>query len=125
METEATERRPILLVNPVGERGVTPSCPQALFKVGDVVRVRRLKHLRHLPDRAAVAIVVPPGFSPDHAMADAKGERRPLMHRVPLHVVTYIVAFDGDPVPHLLRERDLLPSNEAPVEIRWSQTEEK
>lgn len=124
MET-STERRPILLVNPVGERGVTPACPEAQFKAGDVVRVRRLKHLRHLPERAAVAIVVPPGFSPDHAMADAKGEGRPLMHAVPARTVTYIVAFDNNPVPHLLRERDLEATTEPPVEVRWAPREDR
>jgi len=100
-----------------GPRGTTPGCPEAKFKRGDVVRVRRKKHLMHLPDRAAIVTVIPPGFSPDWAMADLRGEPRPLLHAVGRSMITYIVGFDGNPKPYLLKERDLLPSNEAPVEI--------
>lgn len=103
-----------------GPRGETPPCPSAKFQRGFVVRVRRLKHLKHLPERGAVAAVVPPGFSSDWALDDLCGKPRRLMHQVPVRDVRYIVVFDNDPVPHLIRERDLLPSNEAPVEIGFA-----
>ena len=102
--------------------GTTPECPEAKFKPGDVVRVRRLKHLRHLPARAAIAIVVPVGFPAEYALADAHGRPRPLMTTQPRRYVSYIVGFDGDPAPHLLAERDLLPSGEPPVVVQWSET---
>ena len=101
-----------------GQRGATPECPSAKFKKGDVVRVRRLKHLRHLPDIAAIAVVIPPNFSPDWAMADLRGAPRPLMAQVGSNAITYIVGFDGNPTPYLIKERYLLPSDEAPVEIK-------
>lgn len=101
-----------------GPRGQTPECPNAKFKRGDVVRVRRLRHLRHLPDRAAIAVAIPPGFSPDWAMADLRGAPRPLMHQVGSRSITYIVGFDSNPKPYLFNERDLLPSNEPPVDIK-------
>lgn len=103
-----------------GPRGETPPCPEAKFQRGFVVRVRRLKHLRRLPGFGAVAAVVPPGFSSDWAWDDLCGKPRRLMCQVPARGVRYIVAFDNDPVPHLIRERDLLPSNEAPVEIGFA-----
>ena len=92
-----------------GQRGTTPECPEALFKVGDVVKVRRLKHLRHLPELAAIAVVIPPGFSPDWALADWRGDPRPLMYQVGARCVTYLVGFDNNPTPYLLREGDLRP----------------
>jgi hypothetical protein len=104
----------------IGERGTTPECPEAKFKKRDVVRVRRLKHLKHLPVMGAVAAVVPPGFSPDWAWADLCGKPRALMCRVPARGVTYIVAFEGDPTPHLLREAYLLPTSEPPAEIGFT-----
>ena len=111
-------RNPILQVMNAG-KGTTPSCPEAKFSVGDVVRVRRLKHLKHLPDRAAVAIVVPPGFPPEYALADAGDNPRPLMITKPSRAIRYIVGFDKNPTPHLLTEQDLLPSGEEPVEINF------
>lgn len=93
-----------------GPRGVTPDCPEAKFQKNEVVRVRRLKHLRHLSERCAVVAVVPPGVSPDHVWDDLRGQPRRLMHQVPRRAVTYIVAFEGDPTPHLLRESYLLPA---------------
>lgn len=107
---------PILIVHDAGV-GVTPHCPDARFNIGDVVRVRRLKHLRHLPDEGAVACVVPPGFPAEYALADASGRRRPLMITKPSRLITYIVAFEDDPTPHLLREAYLLPSGKAPVSV--------
>jgi hypothetical protein len=100
-----------------GERGVTPECPEALFKVRDVVRVRRLKHLRHLPAIGAVCAVIPPGFSPDWALDDLWGRPRRLMHAVGARTITYIVAFEGDRRPHLLREKYLRKSDSPPAEI--------
>ena len=101
-----------------GERGTTPPCPEAVFKVNDVVRVRRLNHLKHLPELGAIAAVIPPGFSPDWAWADLCGRPRPLLAQVGTKHVSYIVGFEGDPRPHLLREKYLRPSREAPAEIR-------
>ncbi len=103
-----------------GQRGTTPECPEAKFQKAGVVRVRRLAHLKHLPERGAVVAVVPPGFSPDHAWDDLCGRPRRLMHQVPARIVRYIVAFEGDQTPHLLRERDLLPTDEPPAEISFA-----
>jgi hypothetical protein len=103
-----------------GERGTTPECPEAKFKRSDVVKVRRLKHLKHLPAIGAVVTVIPPQFSPDWAWADTLGKPRPLMCQVGARTVTYIIAFEGDPNPHLLRESYLLPTNEPPAEIGFA-----
>lgn len=103
-----------------GQHGTTPLHPDARFKKGDVVRVRRLKHLKDLPERGAVAAVVPPGFSPDWAWDDLCGRPRRLMHQVPSRSIKCIVAFEGSLTPHLIRERDLLPTDEAPVEISFA-----
>jgi hypothetical protein len=101
-----------------GARGTTPPCPEAMFKPNDVVRVRRLRHLRHLPVLGAIAVVVPPGFSADHAWDDFCGRPRRLMHVAPSARVYYIVGFEGDPAPHLLPERALMPSGEARAEVK-------
>jgi hypothetical protein len=103
-----------------GERGVTPECPEAKFQRNAVVRIRRLKHLRRLPEKGAIAAVVPPGFSPDHAWDDLRGLPRRLMHQVAARKVTYIVAFEGDPKPHLMHEADLLPTSDPPAEIGFA-----
>lgn len=110
---------PALLVVNAGY-GATPPCPQARFMPGDVVKIRRLKWLRHLPRIAAVAIVVPPDVPPEYAMADAHGRPRPLLISRKTGVVRYLVGFDGDPVPHLLPEKALLPSGEPRVDVAWS-----
>ena len=104
-----------------GPHGTTPECPEAKFSVRQVVRVRRLKHLRHLPVLGAVVAVVPPNFSPDHAWDDLYGRPRRLMCQVPVRHVTYIVAFEGDQAPHLLREAYLLPTNEPPADIKFAE----
>ena len=96
----------------IGPRGTTPECSEAKFKRGDVVRIRRLKHLKHLPERAVVFVAIPPGFSPDWAMADLRKEPRPLMCQVGARVVTYIVGFEDNPRPWLFKERYLLPTGE-------------
>lgn len=101
----------------VGERGTTPLCDGAKFKRGDVVKVRNTKALARFPREAVVAVAIPPGFSPDHALADLVGEPRPFLTRVGRRIVTYILVRENDPVPYLARERDLLPSGKPAVEI--------
>ena len=103
-----------------GQRGTTPDCPEALFKKTSVVRLRRRKHLSHLPEKGAVVAVVPPGFSPDHALDDLWGRPRRLMHQVPAKKVTYIIAFEGDTKPHLMHERDLIATDDPPAEIGFA-----
>jgi hypothetical protein len=101
----------------IGPVGTTPPAPTAKFKVNDVVRVRRLKHLLGLPEIAVVVAVVPPGFSPDWAWADLFQKPRPLMCQVGARVVKYIVAFEGDTKPNVIREAWLLPTNEPPANV--------
>jgi hypothetical protein len=101
----------------IGQHGETPSCPQAKFKRGDIVKVRNTKFLSHFPREAVVAVAIPPKFSPDHALADLVGEPRPLMAQVGSRLVTYILVRENDPRPYIARERDLLPSGKPPVEI--------
>lgn len=103
-----------------GPRGVTPECPEAKHRVNDVVRIRRLKHLSHLPERGAVVAVVPPGFSPDWAWDDVCKRPRRLMYQAPARAVKYIVAFEGDAAPHLLKETYLLATDEPPAEISFA-----
>lgn len=100
-----------------GARGETPPCPEARFKRGDVVKVRRNRAVGHFPPELIVLVAVPPGFSPDDAMADLVGEPRPLMKQVGRRAVTYILCQDGSPKVYSCRERDLLPSDKEPVEI--------
>lgn len=104
-----------------GPRGTTPGCPEALFKVNEVVKIRRLKHLKHLPDIGAIAAVVPPHFSPDWAWADLCGKPRPLLCQVPAKHVSYIVAFEGDARPNLMREKYLKPSGLPAAEIKFAE----
>jgi hypothetical protein len=100
-----------------GEHGETPPCPGAKFKRGDVVRVRRNKTVGHFPEELIVLVAVPPGFSPDDALADLLGKPRSLMKRVGMRCISYILCRDGDRTPYLCRERDLLPSSKDPVDI--------
>jgi hypothetical protein len=99
-----------------GHRGETPACPAAIFKRGDVVRVRNRKALAHFPREAVVAVAIPRGFSPDYALADLVGEPRPLMCQVGARAITYILVRENDPKPYLISERDILPTGET-VEI--------
>ncbi|MBI1213635.1 MAG: hypothetical protein GC190_19425 [Alphaproteobacteria bacterium] len=101
----------------VGEHGETPSCPDAKFKRGSIVKVRRNKAVGHFPPELIVLAVIPPGFSPDDALADLVGEPRPFMKRAGVKVVTYILCDAGDTKPYLCRERELLPSGKPAVEI--------
>ena len=107
---------PILMVTHAG-RGETPECPEAVFKRGDVVRVRNTQTLRDFPREAVVAAVVPPNFAPEYALADLLGENRPLMISEPRRHISYILVNEGDPKPYLLSEHHLLPSGKPPVEI--------
>lgn len=101
----------------VGERGETPPCPEAKFKRGDVVKVRRNRAVGHFPAELIVLVAIPPGFSPDDAMADLVGKPRPMMKQVGSRVVTYILCRENDQTAYSCRERDLLPSGKDPIEI--------
>jgi len=103
-----------------GPRGTTPECPEALFKINETVKVRRLKHLRGLPEIGAVVAVVPPGFSPDHAWDDLCKRPRRLLAQVGARHITYLVAFEGDQTPHLLREKYLKATDLPPAEVRFA-----
>lgn len=100
-----------------GARGETPPCPEARFKRGDVVKVRRNQAVGHFPAELIILVAVPPGFSPDDALADLVGEPRPLMKRVGRRAVTYILCQENSPKVYHCRERDLLPSGKPPFEI--------
>lgn len=101
----------------IGERGETPPCPEAKFKRGDVVKVRRNRAVGHFPPELIVLVAVPPGFSPDDAMADLVGEPRPFMKQVGRQSIMYILCREGDGTAYHCRERDLLPSGKDRVEI--------
>jgi hypothetical protein len=109
----------------IGPRGETPPCAKAKFKRGDVVKTRNTKALAQFPREAVVAVAIPPGFSPDHALADLVGEPRPLMAQVGSRSITYVLVRENDPKPYLARERDLLPSGKPPVEIGTVKREAK
>ena len=96
----------ILLVLDAGH-GETPVYPGALYRVGDVVRVRRLKHLRALPAVGVVAVVVPPDWPPEYALADATGNPRPLIISQPHRTLSYLVGFEGQPRAVHLRQTEL------------------
>lgn len=105
---------PLLVLN--AGRGETPACDAAKFKRGDVVRVRRRKHLASIPEELVALVAVPPGFPADYALADLLGEPRPLMIQAPYRTITYILCREGDTKPYCLRESDLLPTGQA-IEI--------
>jgi hypothetical protein len=101
-----------------GVIGETPPCPEAKFKPRDVVKIRRLKHLRHLPEIAVVVCVVPPGFSPDWAWADLHKRPRPLMHQVPARQIKYFVGMENGETM-LIREQWLKATGEV-GNFSWS-----
>lgn len=101
----------------IGERGETPPCPEARFKRGEVVKVRRNKAVGHFPPELIVLVAIPPGFSPDDAMADLVGKPRPLMKQVGSRSITYILCRENDQTPYHCPERHLLPSGKEPFEI--------
>lgn len=113
---------PVMILQ--GERGTTPPCPEGKFKKNDMVRLRNRRHFSKLPKIAAIAAVIPPGFSPDWALADLRGEPRPLLHQVGSRQITYLVGFEGNRTPYLFKERDLLPSDLPPAEIHIEAKEE-
>jgi len=100
-----------------GERGETPPCPEAKFKRGDIVKVRRNRSVEHFPTEMIVLVAIPRGFSPDDAMADLLGEPRPLMKRVGSRSITYILYCEEGGVHGHLAERHLISSGKEPVEI--------
>lgn len=109
-----------LLIHHAGY-GSTPPCPQAKFKIGNVVRIRRHK-ARGVPQTGAVAVVVPPGIPAEYALADATGKPRPLMVTKESRSVRYIVAFADNPTPYLFGESALIATAEKDVEIKFSET---
>src|ERR1700688_1990850 len=101
----------------VGERGETPPCPDAKFKRGDIVKVRRNKTVGHFPSELVVLVAIPPGFSPDDAIADLLGKPRPLMKQVGSRRIRYILCRESDTTPYCCGEHDILPSGKEPIEI--------
>lgn len=106
---------PILFIKDAGH-GETPPCPDAIFKRGDVVKVRNTKALAHFPREAIIAGAIPPGFSPDWALADLVGEARPALAQVGARKVTYILVVEGGTKVWLAREKNLTPTGKT-VEI--------
>lgn len=100
-----------------GEKGETPLCVAAKFKRGDVVKVRRNKAVGHFPSELIVLVAIPPGFSPDDAMADLLGKPRPFIKQVGSRRIEYILCREGDATPYCCGERDLLPSGKEPVDV--------
>lgn len=115
-ELDGGRGNPILFVKNAG-RGVTPPCPDAKYKPGDVVKVRNKKSLAHFPRELVVLVAVPSGFSPDYALADLVGEPRPLMCSVGKRSLSYILCEDGNQTPFIAGEKDLLPSGKPSFEI--------
>lgn len=101
----------------IGRHGTTPPCPDAKFQRGDVVRVRRNKAVGHFPPELIVLVAIPPGFSPDDALADLVGEPRPFMKRAGRRRIQYILCRTDDPKPYLCGDRDLIPSGKERVEV--------
>ncbi|ODM71733.1 hypothetical protein [Bradyrhizobium elkanii] len=114
---------PLLLGNVIeikdAGRGETPTCPDAKFKPGDIVKVRRTRALADFPAEMVILVAVPAGFPADYALADLVGEPRPLMIRSPRRCVTYILCeADKEPAkPYVARESDLLASGKPGFEI--------
>ena len=92
-----------------GARGETPPCPDARFQRGDVVTVSRGRACAHMPSQLVVLVAIPPGFSPDDARADLLGKPRPMMKRVGVRAITYLLVADAESGDtFLLREKHLL-----------------
>lgn len=106
---------PILMVMNAGH-GETPPCPDAIFRRGDVVKVRNTKRLLHFPREAIILVAIPPGFSPNWAQADLLNQPRPVMTAVGCNVVTYFLVEEGNHQLYLAREKDLTPTGKS-VEI--------
>ncbi len=101
---------PLLVLN--AGRGTTPPCLDASYEPGDVVTVRRRKHLKDIPESLVVLVAIPPGFPADYALADMLGEPRPLMIQKPRRCIQYILCREGDTKPYCIAERDLRPTTE-------------
>lgn len=107
---------PLLLGNVIeikdAGHGETPDCPNAKFKAGDIVNVRRTKALAAFPAQMVVLKAIPAGFPAGYALADLVGEPRPIMISAPRRCITYILCeADKEPAtPYVARESDLRPS---------------
>lgn len=114
---------PILLVTDAGH-GETPACPEAKFAVNDLVTVAGNPLIPPAPTPAVVVSVVPPGFPPEYALADAAGQARPLQISKPLGHITYILGVEGDRRPHLVHEHQLAATGERcdPENIQWTRS---
>ena len=107
---------PILLVTNAG-RGETPACESA-FEIGQIVEVAET--VEGCGGRkGVVAAIVPPGFPPEWAIADAAGKARPLVVSPTRAVVAYIVGFEGSKTPYLLEEHWLTVIEGATANITW------
>lgn len=115
--------RPILEIKDAGY-GETPEC-DSRFKVGDVVLRRKRKWLSDLPTRCVIAAVVPPGFPPEYAIADARKQPRPLMVSKGAGVVKYVVGFEGDRRPYLLSDADIKERIETGAKVTWEASPER
>lgn len=102
---------PVLMVTNAGH-GETPPCADAKFARGDIVRVRRRRHLIGIPEHLVVLVAVPPGFPREYALADLLGEARPLMISKPHRAISYILCREGDTKPYGIREGDLLSTSQ-------------
>lgn len=100
-------------------RGETPPCPDARYKPGDLVKVRRTKALADFPPEMVVLKAVVAGFPVDYALADLVGDPRPVLIRAPRRCIQYILCeADKEPAtPYVCRESDLLPSGKEGFEI--------
>jgi hypothetical protein len=112
---------PLLVITNAG-RGETPACPNAAYKPGDVVKVRRTRALSEWPAELVVLKAIPPGFPADYALADLVGEPRPLMIRAPRRCITYIcceaIGDEKTPTaPYVAKESDLQPSGKPALDI--------
>lgn len=108
----------------IGPRGTTPEWPAALFAKGDVVRLRKLKHLSHLPEIGVVVATVPPGFSSDWVVDDLFSRPRRLMCVVAKKYLLYLVAFEGESFKMVFLKEKYLKKTDLPkADIVFSKTD--
>ena len=112
--------RPVLLIKDAGY-GETPKC-ESRFQIGDLVKRRNRKWLAGLPEICVVVAIVPIGFPPEYAVADASKEPRPLMVMKGARVVQYVIAFEGNRRPFLARDRDLKEREGTGAEVTWDKS---
>ena len=108
-------KSPVLFITDAGH-GETPPCPDAIFRRGDVVLLRKSRSLPNLPRELIILVAIPPGFSPDWAQADLLNQPRPLAARKGACDVTYFGVKQGDHQLYIAREKDLTPTGKS-VEI--------